>query len=81
MRALDRLEEMDARKARIVELRVLLSFTIEETAELLQISHASVERDLRFARGWLYRELHPEGVKAAGGGAAAPTVAEWRGDA
>jgi RNA polymerase sigma factor (TIGR02999 family) len=59
MRALDRLEAIDARKARIIELRVLLSFTIEETAELMKISHASVERDLRFARGWLYRELHP----------------------
>ncbi len=59
MRALDRLESSDPRKVRIVEFRVLLSFTIAETAELLGISHASVERDLRFARGWLYRELHP----------------------
>jgi RNA polymerase sigma factor (TIGR02999 family) len=81
MRALDRLEEMDSRKARIVELRVLLSFTIEETAELLQISHASVERDLRFARGWLFRELHPEGVTASGGGTAAAPMADLRGDA
>lgn len=81
MRALERLEEMDGRKARIVELRVLLSFTIEETAELLQISHASVERDLRFARGWLFRELHPEGVRRSGGGTAAATMAELRGDA
>jgi RNA polymerase sigma factor (TIGR02999 family) len=81
MRALDRLEEMDSRKARIVELRVLLSFTIEETAELLQISHASVERDLRFARGWLFRELHPEGVTASGGGTAAASMADLRGDA
>ena len=59
MRALDRLEQVDPRKVRILELRILLSFTIDETAELLGISHASVERDLRFARGWLYREMHP----------------------
>ena len=64
MRALDRLEELDGRKARIIELRILLSFTIAEAAELLNISHASVERDLRFARGWLYRELHPDSLQA-----------------
>ncbi|MCU0227566.1 MAG: ECF-type sigma factor [Bryobacterales bacterium] len=64
MRALDRLEALDARKARIVEYRILLSFTIAETASLLEISAASVERDLRFARGWLYRELHPPAESA-----------------
>ena len=67
MRALDRLEELDSRKARIVELRILLSFTIEETAELLKISNASVERDLKFARGWLYRELHPDTANSTAG--------------
>ncbi len=55
--ALNRLESLDPRKARLVELRFFLSCTTEETCELLNISHATVERELKFARGWLYREL------------------------
>lgn len=55
--ALHRLEEIDPRKARLVELRFFLSFTTEETCEILNISHATAERELKFARGWLYREL------------------------
>lgn len=57
-RALDRLEEFDTRKARLIELRFFLSFTTEEACDALNISHATAERDLKFARGWLYRELH-----------------------
>ncbi len=56
-RALTRLEAADARKARLIELRFYLSFTTEEAAEALDISRATAERDLRFARSWLYREL------------------------
>jgi RNA polymerase sigma factor (TIGR02999 family) len=56
-RALDRLEQMDARKARMVELRFFLAFTVDEIAEMLEISKATVDRDLRFIRSWLYREL------------------------
>ena len=56
-RALDRLEQIDARKTRILELRFFLCFTIEEIAEILDLSKATVDRDLKFARGWLYREL------------------------
>ena len=56
-RALDRLEEIDTRKARLIELRFFLSFTTEEACDALNISHATAERDLKFARGWLYREL------------------------
>lgn len=56
-RALDRLEQIDVRKARMVELRFFLSFTVEEIAELMDISKATVDRDLKFIRGWLYREL------------------------
>jgi len=59
-RALDRLEELDPRKARIVELRFFLSLTIEEVCDVLGISHATAERELKFARGWLYRELRGE---------------------
>ncbi len=56
-RALERLEEVDVRKVRLIELRFFLSFTTEEACEALNISHATAERDLKFARGWLYREL------------------------
>ncbi len=55
--ALDRLEKEDPRKTRIVELRFFLSFTVDEIAEILEISKATVDRDLRFVRGWLYKEL------------------------
>jgi RNA polymerase sigma factor (TIGR02999 family) len=57
--ALDELEKLDPAKSHIVELRFFLGFTAEETAELLGISKATVDRDLRFVRGWLYDRLHP----------------------
>jgi RNA polymerase sigma factor (TIGR02999 family) len=57
-RVLAELEELDQRKCRMVELRFFMGFTVEETAELLSISTASVDRDLRFVRGWLYDRLH-----------------------
>jgi RNA polymerase sigma factor (TIGR02999 family) len=60
-RALERLEALDARKARVVELRYFLTFTTAEVAEALGISLATAERDLQFARGWLYRALRGKG--------------------
>jgi len=60
-RALDRLENLDARKAHLVELRFFLSFTVQEASEVLAISPATADRDLRFARSWLHRELCGEG--------------------
>ena len=56
--ALSELDQLDGRKCRMVELRFFLGFTAEETAELLHISKASVDRDLRFVRGWLHMRLH-----------------------
>jgi RNA polymerase sigma factor (TIGR02999 family) len=55
--ALDRLAVMDARQARVVELRYFGGLTIEETAELLDISIATVKRDWTTARAWLYRDV------------------------
>ncbi len=55
--ALDRLAALDVQKSRIVELRFFGGLTIEETAEALGISHATVERDWAMARAWLRREL------------------------
>jgi RNA polymerase sigma factor (TIGR02999 family) len=64
-RALGRLEAVDAGKARIVELRFFLSFTVEEIAEIVGLSKATVDRELKFIRGWLYRELRGSGVAGA----------------
>jgi len=58
-RILNELEALDARKCRMVELRFFLGFTAEETAELLATSKATVDRELKFARGWLYDRLRP----------------------
>jgi RNA polymerase sigma factor (TIGR02999 family) len=57
-RVLDELDELDARKCQIVELRFFLGFTSAETAELLSTSKATVDRELKFTRGWLYERLH-----------------------
>ena len=58
-RALDKLEALDLRKAQLVELRFFLALTMEEAAEVLHISLATAERDLKFSRSWLHKELRP----------------------
>ena len=55
--ALDRLAELDAEQARLVELRYFGGLTIEETAEVLGVSPATVKREWAVARCWLRREL------------------------
>jgi RNA polymerase sigma factor (TIGR02999 family) len=62
--ALDELQLADAYKVQVVELRYFLGCTAEETANLLQVSKATVDRDLRFVKAWLYRRLHPERATA-----------------
>ncbi len=52
--ALERLAALDPRKARVVELKFFGGLTIEEIAEVLQISGTTVEREWSFARAWLY---------------------------
>ncbi len=54
---LERLAAFDAQKARIVELRFFGGLSIEETAKVVGIGHATVERDWKLARAWLRREL------------------------
>ena len=58
--ALAELEFLDERKVRIIELRYFLGCTNEETAEILGITRSTVDRDLQFAKTWLYRRLHPQ---------------------
>lgn len=55
--ALDRLEALEPRHARVVECRLLAGMSIDETAEALDISAATVSRDWGLARAWLNREL------------------------
>jgi RNA polymerase sigma-70 factor (ECF subfamily) len=54
---LNRLAEIDPTQARIVELRFFGGLTIEETAEVMKISHATVEREWRMAKAYLKCEL------------------------
>jgi RNA polymerase sigma-70 factor, ECF subfamily len=57
--ALKRLEALDARQSRVVECRFFAGMSVEETAEALGVSPASVKRDWAVARAWLNRELGP----------------------
>ncbi len=54
---LTKLEEFDSRAARLVELRYFGGLTIEETAEVLDLSAATVKREWATARAWMHREL------------------------
>jgi RNA polymerase sigma-70 factor (ECF subfamily) len=55
--ALESLEVLDAQQSQIVELRFFGGLTIEETAEVMSLSHATIERDWKMARAWLRKEL------------------------
>ena len=55
--ALDRLEKLDAEQARIIELRYFVGLSVEEVADALQLSPATVKRRWALARAWLFREL------------------------
>jgi len=54
---LDRLAEIDQRKSQIVELRFFGGLSIEETAEVLDVSPGTVMRDWTLAKAWLRREM------------------------
>ena len=67
--ALTSLERLDARKGRIVELRFFGGLTVEETAEVLGTSAATVKREWQFAKAWLSRQMK-------GAGSAPPPMAQ-----
>ncbi len=56
-RALRELDEIDPRKARTLELRFFSGMTIKETAHVMGLSHATVEREMKLAKAWLARAL------------------------
>jgi RNA polymerase sigma factor (sigma-70 family) len=62
--ALTRLSEFDARKGKVVEMRFFGGMSVEETAEVLQVSSITVMRDWNVARAWLQRELDQGGSHA-----------------
>lgn len=57
--ALIELETADPRRARIVELRFYGGMTVEQTAEALDLSTATVKREWRAAKAWLYQTINP----------------------
>ncbi len=63
--ALDELNSIDAHKVQLVELRYFLGCTSEETAAIMQTSKATVDRDLKFIRSWLYRRIYPDAIPNA----------------
>lgn len=56
--ALSELEKFDPQQSQIVELRYFAGLTIEETAEVLKISPATVKREWAIARSWLYLQIN-----------------------
>ena len=55
--ALNRMEQMDPRKAAMIELRFYSGLSVEETAAVLKVSPQTILRDWKLARSWLEREL------------------------
>jgi RNA polymerase sigma factor (TIGR02999 family) len=55
--ALNKLASFDERKCRVIELRAFAGLSVEETAQALGVSAATVKREIRLAKAWLRREL------------------------
>ena len=59
--ALEELAKLDERKSRVVELRYFGGLSLEETAEVIEVSVMTVRRDWRAAKAWLFRRMKDEG--------------------
>jgi RNA polymerase sigma-70 factor (ECF subfamily) len=59
--ALNALEKFDRRKSKVIELRFFGGLSLQETADVLQVSVGTIRRDWSLARAWLYRELGDRG--------------------
>jgi RNA polymerase sigma factor (TIGR02999 family) len=55
--ALDRLQKLDPRLSKVIDMKFFAGMTEEEIAEVLKLSARTVKRDWQFARDWLYREM------------------------
>ena len=60
--ALESLAQIDARRAKVIELRFFGGLSVEETAQVLHVSPQTVMRDWRLARAWLAREMGGSGA-------------------
>jgi RNA polymerase sigma factor (TIGR02999 family) len=58
--ALDDLSRIDGRKCRVIELRYFGGFSVEETAQILEVSSETVMRDWKMAKAWLYQRIRRE---------------------
>jgi len=63
--AMHKLAEFDPRKARVVEMRFFGGLSVEETADVLNVSSITVMRDWSTARAWLYREMSGQSAEPA----------------
>jgi len=63
--ALKSLARLDERKSKIIELRYFGGLSVEETAEVLQVSTRTVKREWSLAQAWLFRELSGGGANEA----------------
>src|SRR5262249_19316990 len=61
--ALDELARVDERKSRVVELRYFGGFSVEETAQILEVSPDTVMRDWKMAKAWLYQQIKAQGLR------------------
>ena len=59
--ALTALAQFDERKSRVVELRYFGGLSVEETAEVLQVSVNTILRDWKLAKAWLYNQIKKNG--------------------
>jgi RNA polymerase sigma-70 factor, ECF subfamily len=64
--ALEALTRVDARKARVIELRFFGGLSVEETASMLKVSVDTVMRDAKLAKAWLLREMKGQTPRARG---------------
>jgi RNA polymerase sigma factor (sigma-70 family) len=67
--ALEKLAALDARQAQLVELRFFAGLSVEETAEVMEVSPATVKRSWSSARAFLHREMTGGSLDAAALGA------------
>jgi RNA polymerase sigma factor (TIGR02999 family) len=63
--ALEALGQIDPLKVQLIELRYFLGHTAEETADLMNLSKATVDRHLNYSKAWLYRRMNPEASRSA----------------
>jgi DNA-directed RNA polymerase specialized sigma24 family protein len=63
--ALSRLGVIDTRWCRLVELRFFAGLSVDETADVLNVSPGTVKRDWGLARAWLFRELRGDRARDA----------------